>query len=268
MTGLSNADILFAERDLAPTRSLRVRLRRAGASVRTAATFAELRAVSHESPPRLVVLDAELDDVPTETLVGLVAHELSRAGLVVFTDRPDERVEQYCRRFGVLHYGRRPSRASDLEEILSPFVPGLHRIASENPGAAPLVLCVDDDPQFLDALRRLLESHGCRVAGFTDPDRAVEEAASLSPNLAIVDLLMPGRDGMSVAERLKEEFRGRVPVVMLTARGGLDSVAESYRRGASYFLNKPCSPRMIRNVVDYFAGDLDQCEKDLLECEL
>lgn len=264
MTKLAECDLLFAERDPAPARSLRARLRRAGASVRTAGTFADLRAAGRSSPPKLIVLDAELDDVPPETLVGLVAHEFPRAGLVVLTDRPDERVDAYCRRFGVLHYGRRPPRAREVEDVLAPFVPGLRRLSAEDPRRAPLVLCVDDDPRFLESLQRLLESHGCRVAGFTDSARALREAASLAPDLAFVDLLMPAPDGMAVAGRLRD----RAPVVMLTGRGGADAVAESYQRGASYYLNKPCSPRMVLNVVDYFTGDLDPCEKDLLECEL
>ena len=77
--------------------------------------------------------------------------------------------------------------------------------------------------------------------------------------------MMPGMDGITLTRRIHEDYRGKVPVVVLTA---LDS-RETYRRakesGASYCLTKPCKPEDFLNVVDFIAGDLDSQERQLLK---
>jgi CheY-like chemotaxis protein len=132
----------------------------------------------------------------------------------------------------------------------------------------PLVLCVDDDDFYLSALRRILGRHGYRVVTFVDPDSALDALAQVKPDLAILDLRLPGMDGLDLADEIRRSCGERLPIVMLTGRGSDHDVSEGYRHGASYYITKPCSPRTVVNVVDYLVGDLDPQERTVLETQL
>jgi len=102
----------------------------------------------------------------------------------------------------------------------------------------PRVLVVDDDPGFRAVLRELLQARGYRVVGEAgDGDAAVAAAAALRPSAAVVDIHLPGPDGLAVARLL----RGTAdpPRVLLTS-GEVDAVPDDVlaRAGAAGFVTK------------------------------
>jgi two-component system, OmpR family, response regulator MprA len=101
----------------------------------------------------------------------------------------------------------------------------------------PRVLVVEDDGDIAGVLRRSLgmEGYDVRIAG--DGEQALQEAAVFEPDAVVLDLGLPGIDGVEVSRRLREG--GDVPILILTARESLDSRVEGLDSGADDYLVKP-----------------------------
>ncbi|RLQ05849.1 DNA-binding response regulator [Micromonospora sp. BL1] len=114
------------------------------------------------------------------------------------------------------------------------------------------VLVVDDDRTVSDVVRRYLEQDGCRVRlSFDGPD-VLAAAEEEPPDLVVLDLMMPGLDGIEVCRRLRRRLPG-LPVVMLTALGDEADRVAGLEVGADDYVTKPFSPRelvlRIRSVL-------------------
>ena len=101
------------------------------------------------------------------------------------------------------------------------------------------VLVVDDERAVRDSLRRALELEGYEVELAGDGEEALERLSGSAPaDAVILDVLMPGIDGLEVCRRLRAEDNG-VPVLMLTARAEVDSRVAGLDAGADDYLPKP-----------------------------
>ncbi|HLF92937.1 MAG TPA: response regulator [Planctomycetota bacterium] len=131
--------------------------------------------------------------------------------------------------------------------------------------AEPLILCVDDDAQYLRSLARSLTGRGYRVKSCTSASQALEAARADRPALAIVDVLMPGMDGLQLTARLAHWEGGPIPVVLHTGYASEETFFQGFFEGARYVVEKPCGPEKLLDVVDYFAGDLGEEERRVLK---
>ncbi|MER6038597.1 MULTISPECIES: response regulator transcription factor [unclassified Streptomyces] len=105
------------------------------------------------------------------------------------------------------------------------------------------ILVVDDDPTVAEVVAGYLDRAGFTVDRAGDGPSALERAAGHRPDLVVLDLMLPGMDGLEVCRRLRE--RGSVPVVMLTARGDEDDRILGLEVGADDYVTKPFSPREL-----------------------
>ncbi|MER7456022.1 response regulator transcription factor [Micromonospora sp. NPDC126480] len=114
------------------------------------------------------------------------------------------------------------------------------------------VLVVDDDRTVSDVVRRYLEQDGCRVRLSFDGADALAAVAAEPPDLVVLDLMMPGLDGIEVCRRLRARMPD-LPVVMLTALGDEADRVAGLEVGADDYVTKPFSPRelvlRIRSVL-------------------
>ena len=108
------------------------------------------------------------------------------------------------------------------------------------------VLVVEDDPAVRDVVRRYLERDGHRVTVADDGEAALH-AADDSVDLVVLDVMLPGMDGLQVCQRLRSGASGRpdVPVIMLTALGEEDDRIAGLSLGADDYVTKPFSPREL-----------------------
>jgi len=102
------------------------------------------------------------------------------------------------------------------------------------------VLVVDDEPRILRFVRAELEAAGFEVLTASDGSSALELVESHSPDLVVLDVIMPGMDGFEVLRRLRS--RRAVPVILLTARGSDADKVRGLDLGADDYLTKPFSP--------------------------
>ena len=108
------------------------------------------------------------------------------------------------------------------------------------------VLVVDDEEDILELLRFNLSKEGYHVICATTGERAVEMARSELPDLIVLDLMLPGMDGLEVAKFLKNAPETQnIPIVMLTAKGEESDVVTGLELGADDYITKPFSPRIL-----------------------
>ncbi|MDT0433216.1 MULTISPECIES: response regulator transcription factor [Streptomyces] len=110
-------------------------------------------------------------------------------------------------------------------------------------GAPARVLVVDDDPTVAEVVAGYLERAGHDVDRAADGPAALGLAAAHWPDLVVLDLMLPGMDGLDVCRRLRRQ--GAVPVIMLTARGDEDDRILGLEVGADDYVTKPFSPREL-----------------------
>jgi two-component system, OmpR family, KDP operon response regulator KdpE len=101
----------------------------------------------------------------------------------------------------------------------------------------PSILVVDDEPQVLRSLRAALESHGYRVRSASTGPNALEECAAERPDVVLLDLALPGLDGVEVCRRLRSW--SRVPIVVLSARVHESEKVLALDAGADDYVTKP-----------------------------
>jgi len=102
---------------------------------------------------------------------------------------------------------------------------------------APNILTVDDDPHVLRSLRAALESHGYRVRSATSGAIALEACAAERPDVVLLDLALPGMDGVEVCRRLRDW--SRVPILVLSARIHEQHKVQALDAGADDYITKP-----------------------------
>lgn len=103
---------------------------------------------------------------------------------------------------------------------------------------APLVLLVDDDVRLRERLSRALVSRGYAVRTAGNYDEALVLAREASPELAVVDLHMPGPSGLELVRALKE-LDPETRIIVLTGYGSIATTIDAMRLGAVYYLQKP-----------------------------
>ncbi|CAM5635439.1 response regulator transcription factor [Streptomyces griseomycini] len=109
--------------------------------------------------------------------------------------------------------------------------------------AGARVLVVDDDPTVAEIVTGYLDRAGHLVERAGDGPEALARAAAHRPDLVVLDLMLPGMDGLEVCRRLRDH--GPVPVIMLTARGDEDDRVLGLEVGADDYVTKPFSPREL-----------------------
>src|SRR5581483_10736073 len=133
--------------------------------------------------------------------------------------------------------------------------------------SAPRVLLVDDERAIRTICRVNLEGDGFAVSEATDGADALEEVRRVRPSLVLLDVMMPGVDGWSVAEELAAADETRdIPVVFLSARAAHEDRLHAQELGAVGYVVKPFDPielaDVVRGVLDRVArGERDQLNR-------
>lgn len=125
-----------------------------------------------------------------------------------------------------------------------------------DPVSNQTVLVVDDDDEIRHLVRGVLDRAGYHVLDTGDGDAAIRMAESDQPDLVLLDLSMPGRDGLSVASELRSRGGENAPLVVALSARHLPSDRErALAAGCALFLSKPCPPSRLRQTVATLLGD-------------
>lgn len=119
------------------------------------------------------------------------------------------------------------------------------------------VLVVDDEPTIAEVVSRYLERAGYRTRVAADGIEALEAVASQRPDLVVLDLMLPGIDGLEVMRRLRDHGRERIATILLTAKGEESDRVVGLRLGADDYVVKPFSPAELVARVDAVLRRID-----------
>ncbi|HET9205738.1 MAG TPA: response regulator [Burkholderiaceae bacterium] len=108
----------------------------------------------------------------------------------------------------------------------------------------PTVFVVDDDPSVLKSLKRLLQSAGWSAVAFDSADAFLRAHDPALPGCLVLDMSMPGHDGLELQRRLTE-MGSKLPVVFLTGHGDVPTSVTAMRAGAVNFLSKPVNDEAL-----------------------
>ncbi|PRB81949.1 response regulator transcription factor [Pseudomonas sp. MYb185] len=106
------------------------------------------------------------------------------------------------------------------------------------------IVIVEDDAKLAALIGEFLQSQGLQIDLIDDGARAVERILAHPPSLVVLDLMLPGEDGLSVCRRLREAGFAR-PILMLTARSDDQDHIQGLETGADDFVNKPVRPQVL-----------------------
>ncbi|MFM8304152.1 MAG: response regulator transcription factor [Actinomycetota bacterium] len=118
-----------------------------------------------------------------------------------------------------------------------------HPVPASSTASPPTILVVEDETTIAQAVAARLRSEGFAVEVATDGPAGVAACATLAPDLVVLDLMLPGLDGLEVCRRIQQDRR--VPVLMLTARDTEDDLVTGLAVGADDYLTKPFSGREL-----------------------
>jgi two-component system phosphate regulon response regulator PhoB len=108
------------------------------------------------------------------------------------------------------------------------------------------ILVVDDEEDILELVRYNLSREGYRVTGTLTGEDALRKARSDTFDLIVLDLMLPGMDGLSFTKIVKNDSRLRnIPIIMLTAKGEESDIVSGLELGADDYITKPFSPKVM-----------------------
>ncbi|HNW83133.1 MAG TPA: response regulator [bacterium] len=119
------------------------------------------------------------------------------------------------------------------------------------------VLIIDDEDNILSSLKRILESSGYTVITKNRPEEAIDYVRNNIVHIALVDVLMPNMDGITVLNIIKE-ISGLTQVIMMSAYSTIDRIVSALENGANDFLLKPF------DNIELFVTIVEESEKKLL----
>lgn len=109
----------------------------------------------------------------------------------------------------------------------------------------PTLLIIEDEPELVRVLRSYLEQAGYHVLSALRGDTGLTTWEDKHPDLVILDLNLPGMDGLDVARRIRKNETRRTPILMLTARADESDQLTGLELGADDYIPKPFSPRIV-----------------------
>ncbi|MBP7056013.1 MAG: response regulator [Candidatus Omnitrophica bacterium] len=120
---------------------------------------------------------------------------------------------------------------------------------------AKKILVVDDESDMTATLKDIFQSRGYQVFVANDGEEAISKMRSMSPDLVILDIVMPKMSGLEVAKTLRSDKSFReIPIIMLTARTDIEDTKEGLALGAAAYVAKPFQTATLLGIVGGLIG--------------
>jgi two-component system alkaline phosphatase synthesis response regulator PhoP len=136
------------------------------------------------------------------------------------------------------------------------------------------ILIVDDEEDVLELVRYNLDKNGYNTETATTGEEALTKARAKLPDLVILDLMLPGIDGLGVCKKLKSDTKTQnIPIIMLTAKGEEIDIVTGLELGADDYVTKPFSPKVlvarVRKILHRaIARDLEKAPVKIYELSI
>ena len=122
----------------------------------------------------------------------------------------------------------------------------------------PIILCVDDEPANLKLLENILVPRGYEVISVVSGEDALRKIKARTIDLILMDLMLPGMDGLQVSRKIKDNKKYRnIPIIMLTAHTGVESYIKSLSNEVFAYLQKPFETEALVRTVRAALGQTE-----------
>ena len=214
----------------------------------TATGGAEAVALFKQHRPKITVLDLVMPEVDGIQALQRIREIDPHASVIILTGKASDALEDDVRALGATDFLRKGGLSvDDLRGIVGRVQKRLERQAAEGQSAKS-ILVVDDEPVILSMLSKFLTQHGYRVRTAQDGPSALAVAGQDPPQLVILDVYMPGMDGVEVFRRLRAQgYQGGV--VTLTASQDRQLLQKMLELGSVDVIGKPVDLNRLALVV-------------------
>jgi len=118
------------------------------------------------------------------------------------------------------------------------------------------IMVVDDNPDIVTIVKTILEGKGFDVLSASSGQELLNLLQNQTPDLIILDIMMPEMDGLEVLSRLKSVAEtATIPVILLTAKVQYEDVLGGYKLGADYYITKPFTSTQLVNGINLLLGE-------------
>jgi CheY-like chemotaxis protein len=203
--------------------------------------------MAREHMPDLILLDLQMPVMGGFAVIRELRNtpELSRLKVIAVTSFAMKGDREKALEAGFDEYVTKPINTRKFVEIVKNFLPD--EIATLK---KPIILCVDDEPANLKLLENILVPRGYEVISVASGQDALLKIKKLTIDLVLLDLMMPGMDGLQVSRKIKENKKYKdIPIIMLTAYSGVESYIESLSDEVFAYLHKPFEMEELARLV-------------------
>ena len=194
-------------------------------------------AMAKEHMPDLILLDLQMPVMGGFAVIQEMRNTpaLSQLKVMAVTSFAMKGDREKALEAGFNEYVTKPIDTRKFVEIVKNMLPD-----EATPLKKPVILCVDDEPANLLLLENILGPRGYEVVTAVDGADALLKLKTRSMDLVLLDLMMPGMDGLQVSRKIKENKKYKsTPIIMLTAYSGVESYIESLSDEIFAYLHKP-----------------------------
>ena len=204
-------------------------------------------AMAREHMPDLILLDLQMPVMGGFAVIQELRKtpELNKLKVIAVTSFAMKGDREKALAAGFDEYVTKPIDTRKFIEIVKSFLPDDTPVLKK-----PVILCVDDEPANLKLLENILVPRGYEVVSVASGEDALRKIKTLAIDLVLLDLMMPGMDGLQVSRKIKENKKYRnVPIIMLTAYTGVESFIGSLSGEVFAYFHKPFVVEELAKIV-------------------
>ena len=197
--------------------------------------------------PDLILLDLQMPVMGGFAVIGELRKtpELSKMKVIAVTSFAMKGDREKALEAGFDEYVTKPIDTRKFVEIVKNFLPGENMTLKK-----PIILCVDDEPANLKLLENILVPRGYEVVSAANGEDALKKIKTQTIDLVLLDLMMPGMDGLQVSRKIKDAKKYRkIPIVMLTAYTGVETYMKTLSNEVFAYLQKPFATEELVRIV-------------------
>jgi DNA-binding response OmpR family regulator len=132
----------------------------------------------------------------------------------------------------------------------NPYTSNITKVSEKKKTKSAKILVIDDEPEITDIIETFLENAGYEVKSENSSVIGIERAKTFLPDLVLLDIMMPIKDGYEVCKELKKnEDTSKIPVVFLTGKDARSDEGKSFKVGGDMFIKKPFSCERLLEIV-------------------
>ena len=222
-------------------------LKHHGYEVLEAADGAAGLAMAGEHMPDLILLDLQMPVMGGFAVIRELRKtpELSKLKVIAVTSFAMKGDREKALEAGFDEYVTKPIDTRKFIELVKNILPGDNMTLKK-----PVILCVDDIPANLKLLENILVPRGYEVVSAANGEDALLKIKTRTIDLVLLDLMMPGMDGLQVSRKIKDNKKYRnIPIIMLTAYTGVETYIKSLSGEVFAYLQKPFEGDELVGIV-------------------